>query len=108
VKLLPCPTCDTGHASLDREGRVAYTLEVFPRVGREFIVKCQRCRRATALTVMDFNRLPDVPPADLERYGLLGPFARDLSLVEDQARDLAVAGFTLRDLQALGPPPTPS
>lgn len=111
MKLLPCQTCDTKHASLDGEGRVPYTLAVFPRDGREFTVKCRRCRTATILNVFEFNARPDLSPADMEALGLLDDLAKDLTLGGalhiDHARDLARAGLGLADVHALEPLQTP-
>lgn len=111
MKLLGCPFCDTGHASLDREGRVPYTLSIYPRTGREFRVACQRCRRASMITVQEFNSLPDLTGPDLERLGLVDHVALDLTLggpsagglTMDQARDLVLAGWRLSDVHALEP-----
>jgi hypothetical protein len=105
VKLLPCDTCDTGHASLDPKGDVPYTLERFPRDGREFYVRCRRCKKPTALTVFGFNALPDLTPEDLETLGMLDHVAKDLTLggavTLDQAKDLVRAGLSLPDVHAL-------
>jgi hypothetical protein len=116
VKILPCASQDC-----ERQGRLAlagalpyYALHWPGSPGEaEFAYECSRCERLNRISAIEFNRLPELAPADL-RYlpDLAGHLARDLSLggalTAEQAVDLLAAGFfTPHDLP--GPPvPEPS
>lgn len=96
MKLLPC-----GTPSCAGKGAILPASKAYPRgepylsAGHVAHVRCSRCKRVTELSVVDFNRLPELTLDDIEDL-VPGRALKDIQgagFDQAQAKDLFKAGL---------------
>jgi hypothetical protein len=97
AKHLPCPTCGPRGASLPRstaypEGEPYYTASWTPGY------QCAKCRSQLKITLIEFNRLPELGLEDFERLSKVYKVAR---LADLATKDLEGAGFKKEEAKDL-------
>lgn len=103
MRVLPCNPekglgCKEGYALLP--DRSPYILQSFPSTfrGEAYRYVDARCGKATKLTLLDFNRLPRLSPADLREMKGAPTWEGTLGLKPAEADDLHSAGLTPQDV----------
>lgn len=106
MKLLPCDNCRDHALLADGSPYLIGQVPVTP-----FRVSCRRCKLTSTITAARFATLPEVTPDELDTFGLLETYARDLTLGHQlpisHAVDLYRVGFTVRELEDLTRPANP-